>query len=196
MGSHTMPLRAPLNASIRSVERVLRGRPAESGQQPRPRTRWWRPVLITILAQGIVFGLAVLDYRTGTRFQFAFIYVIPVAFAALLGGVTSGTVTALTSTLAWCTADVLVGATQEGGWLLYWNGFSRLSGFFLIVILLARSRELNRRLSEKAHGLSLEIERRKRTEGIYGDEKEILQQVAREAPLIEILEALTRKIEQ
>ncbi len=165
----------------------------EQGTIPRTPGHEWK---VALTAQLLVVFLLLIDYRTGIHFHFAIIYLIPITLAALLGGFYSGLITSATCTAAWFLADMMGGGDYGTGWLLYWKTSSRLAGFSTLAFLLARSRELNQRLSEKAQGLSLEIERRKRTEKIYADEKEILEQVALDKPLPEILDALTRKIEE
>ncbi len=155
-----------------------------------------KTVIVTILVQVVVLLLGMVDYATGVKLQFAIIYLAPVSFAALRGGLVSGVVTSAASTAAWFLAQRFSGGDYGTGWVSCWNALGRLAGFSLMAIFLARSHRLNNRLSEKAQSLSLEIEKRKRTEKIYLDEKEILQFIACDRPLNEILETLTRKIEE
>jgi len=153
-------------------------------------------VVITILVQMVVLLLGMLDYGTGVKLHFAIIYLAPISFAALRGGLVSGVITAVTSTVSWFLAETYGGAETSGAWVSGWNALARLSGFSLVAVFLARSHRLNQSLSEKAETLSMEIEKRARTEKIYADEKEILQFIACDRPLGEILETLARKIEQ
>ena len=144
----------------------------------------------------MVLFLGILDYQTGIRFNFAIIYLIPITLAALYGGVIGGVITTLTTTTAWFAADAFGGVNYGTGWIAYWNAFARLTTSFLIVVLLSRGKTLNRILADKAQALMLEVERRKRAEGVYVDEKAILQDVALDRPLTEILDQLSRKIER
>ncbi len=169
------------------------GGQAEPTLAPRTSVREWK---VALIAQLLVVFLLLIDRQTGIHFHFAILYLVPITFAALLGGMYSGLLTSATCTAAWLLADVTGGGDYGTGLIPYWKTFSRLVGFSAVAFLLARSRELNQRLSEKAQGLSLEVEKRKRTEKIYADEKEILEQVACDKPLAEILEALTCKIEE
>jgi len=156
----------------------------------------WSKLLVNVLAQVMVVLLGILDYHTGVKFHFAIIYLIPITLAALYGGVTGGVITTLTTTTAWFAADAFGGVNYGTGWMAYWNAFARLTTSFLIVVLLSRGKALNRVLADKAQALTLEVERRKRAEGVYADEKEILQNVALDRPLTEILDQSSRKIER
>jgi signal transduction histidine kinase len=148
-----------------------------------------------LLVQLVVFLLGAIDYATGVKFQFAIVYLAPISFAALRGGLRCGVVTSATSAAVWIVAEKYGGADFGNGWAAWWNALERFVGFSVMAVFLARSYELNQRLAEKANSLALEIEKRKRTEKVYVDEKEILQSIAYAGPLKEILEALARKIE-
>lgn len=148
------------------------------------------------LAQILVAALFLIDYCTGIRFHFGILYFIPITYAARAGGVSAGLITSGTSGAAWFLAELLGGGDLGTGWVPYYKNLTRLLGFATIAFLLARGKELTEQLTEKARGLSQEIERRKRTEKIYADEKEILEKVACEQPLPDILDALAKKIEQ
>jgi signal transduction histidine kinase len=151
---------------------------------------------IALLAQVLVLALWIIDYSVDIHFHFAILYFIPITYAARAGGVTAGFITSATCTAAWFLAEVLSGEDYGGGWMPYYKSLCRLVGFSAISFLLARGKELNEQLTEKAWGLLQEVERRKRTEKIYADEKEILERIACDQRVPDILEALTRKIEE
>ena len=154
-----------------------------------------KKVLLTVIVQVVILLLGMIDYASGVKFQFAIIYLAPISFVTLRGGFVSGIVTSATATLAWFVADTY-GGGYGTGWVACGNALARFTGFSLMVIFLARSHRLNKSLSEQAQSLSLEIEKRKRTEKIYVDEKEILRFIACDKPLNEILDNLACKIEQ
>ncbi len=110
--------------------------------------------VVTALAQVVVLLLGMLDYATGVKFHFAIIYLAPISFAALRGGLLSGVITSVTSTVAWFVAETYGGAETAGAWVSGWNALARLSGFSLVAVFLARSHRLNQSLSEKARDIA------------------------------------------
>jgi len=168
---------------------------AESERLPRlvAVRRAFRAVLF---AQAVVAGLGVLDYLTGVKFHFSIIYLVPVSFAALRGGLGGGVITAATSSVAWFLAQRYGGADLGTGWIALWNGLACFTGFSVVAVGLARASQLNHRLAEKARKLSLEIETRERIERIHLDEKERLNRELRKLSelLIEAQEAERRRI--
>ena len=117
-------------------------------------SRWRKKVLLTLVVQAMVLLLGLLDYATGVKLQFAIIYLAPISFAALRGGLVPGVVTCVTSTAVWFAAGTHGGADFGTGWIACWNVLGRLAGFSLMAAFLSRSHELNQRLDEKAQTLS------------------------------------------
>jgi signal transduction histidine kinase len=105
-------------------------------------------------------------------------------------------ITASTSAIAWFAADALGRVNDSAGWVPYWNAFATSVEFALIAVLLSRGKQLDRRLKEQTNALTLAIEQRSRTEVDRGDEKKILRQIAEDGPLHEILDQLSRMMEQ
>ena len=144
----------------------------------------------------LVATLWIIDYSVDIHVHFAILYFIPVTYAARAGGVTAGLITSTTCTAAWLLAEILSGEEYGSGWMPYSKSMSRLLGLSAISFFLARSKEMNEQLTEKAYGLSQEVEKRKRTEKVYADEKEILEKIACDQRVPDILDALTSKIEE
>jgi signal transduction histidine kinase len=152
------------------------------------------PLAVTGVALMFVLLLGALSAIVSPKFLLSILFLAPIMFAAVRGGVTSGLVTAAASTLIMFLAPLT--GPEDPGWHDYWNAGSRLAVFLLVVLLLTRSQELNHQLLEQTSVLALEVERRAHSERISVDEKEVLQLVAGDRPLAEVLEALTGRIEQ
>src|SRR2546422_5535600 len=98
-----------------------------------------KKLLLLLLVQGFVVLLGLLDYATGVTFQFSIIYLAPISFAALRGGLSWGVLTSVTSTAVWFAANKYGGADFGTGWIACWNALTRLLGFSLMAAFLARS---------------------------------------------------------
>src|SRR4051812_32448635 len=78
-----------------------------------------------LLVQLVVLLLGAVDYATGVKFQFAIVYLAPISFAALRGGLLCGVVTSATSTAVWIVAEKYGGAEFGNGWVAWWNALER-----------------------------------------------------------------------
>lgn len=152
------------------------------------------PLAVTGVALMFVLLLGALSASVSPKFLLSILFLAPVMFAAVRGGVTSGLVTATASTLIMFLAPLT--GPEDPGWHDYWNAGSRFAVFLLVVVLLARSQELNHQLMDQTTVLASEVERRAHSERISGDEKEVLQLVAGDRPLAEVLEALAGRLVQ
>src|SRR2546430_16307366 len=85
-------------------------------------SRWRTKVRLILVVQAVVLLLGLLDYATGVKLQFAIIYLAPISFAALRGGLVPGVVTCVTSTVVWFAAGAHGGAGFGTGWVAWWEG--------------------------------------------------------------------------
>lgn len=150
---------------------------------------------MTGVALVFVLLLGALSAILGPKYLMSILYLAPIAFAAVRGGLTSGLVTAVTGTTLLLLVS-LWGDSDPGGAHHYWNAASRLAVFVLVVLLLTRSQELNNQLLDHTDVLTSEVERRRETEKISAEEKDVLQQVASDRPLAAVLEMLTQRLER
>lgn len=152
------------------------------------------PLAVTGVALMSVLFLGGLSAMVSPKFLLSILFLAPVMFAAVRGGVTSGLVTATASTVIMFLAPLT--GPEDPGWHDYWNAGSRLAVFLLVVLLLTRSQELNEQLREQTTVLATEVERRAHRERISADEKEVLQLVANDRPLAGVLATLAGRLEQ
>jgi diguanylate cyclase (GGDEF)-like protein len=113
--------------------------------------RW---VLLS-LASLAVAVLGLLDYATGHETTFALFYLAPVTFAAWHLGVRWGLFFSLVCVVVWLVANALAGATYSSAWIPYWNGFTRLAVFVIVVLLLSALRKGQEHARELARTDSL-----------------------------------------
>ncbi|MDH3292377.1 MAG: GGDEF domain-containing protein [Gemmatimonadota bacterium] len=103
--------------------------------------------MLAIALMSIVGGL---DFVTGFEISFAFLYLVPVAFAAWFLGQGWGIGISVLSAVAWFEAFRLSGGTVSSSVILFWNASTRLGFFMVVTVLLA----LLRRALDQARSLS------------------------------------------
>lgn len=96
------------------------------------------PLIKGILTWGLVALIGMADYVTGPQVSSAVFYILPIAAAAWWHGRAGAYLLALAAALAWFAADNWDGTPYSHPAVGYWNGFSRLL-LFVIVLELVRS---------------------------------------------------------
>ncbi|MFM1769801.1 MAG: hypothetical protein RJA22_2330 [Verrucomicrobiota bacterium] len=152
------------------------------------------PLAVTGVSLMFVLLLGALSAIVSPKFLLSILFLAPVMFAAVRGGVSSGLIVAAACSLIMFFAPLA--GPEVPGWHDYWNAGSRFAVFALVVFLLGRSQQLNQQLWEQTSVLASEVERRSHSERISLDEKDILQLVASDRPLAAVLEALTQRLEK
>ena len=122
-----------------------------------------------IAAGAIVLALCigVFDYATGTHISLSALYLLPVSLAAWYVGAGFGLFIAALCVAVWGTGDVIAGDENFATpFLIIWNGTVQFISFFVVVIVLAKLRELTRnlesRVRDRAAALTREIAERER----------------------------------
>ncbi len=101
-------------------------------------------VIVGMLLVGIV------DYFVPFELSIVFFYVIPVGFAAWLGGKWMGVIAAVFAGIVWLVSDVMSGHQFSHHIFLYWNAMVRLILFALIAYFMGSLRQQLKRASEAA----------------------------------------------
>jgi len=131
----------------------------------------WLDMLIGL---GLLAITGYADYWTGYQKSFFLFYLIPIVFTFWrLGTLPAVTMCAL-SALVWLFSNMMAGQTYNGWLTPFWNTAIRLVAFLLVVGLLFARRKLEKKVSQGASALNLEIQKRSRLE------KEVLEASERE----------------
>jgi signal transduction histidine kinase len=116
-------------------------------------------LLVTAILLLLLIGL--FDYATGPEIGFSLFYLLPVSFAAWVGGRRGGIAIAIGAAITWLAADFLSGADSSHPAIPFWNMLFRLGIFAIVVELLARLRsahgDLAKAVDERTALLSAEI---------------------------------------
>ena len=91
----------------------------------------------------VVAYIGALDYVTGTIALMVF-YLVPIFFVAWFSGRVPGLIIAFASASAWCAAKILIAATLDRPWTLFWNASMRFMVFAVLAILFAEVAERKR----------------------------------------------------
>jgi signal transduction histidine kinase len=116
----------------------------------------------------LMLACGYLDYVTGIEISLSVIYVIPIAIGAWYVGQAYGYVLGAMSAALWVVGDIADGLSVSNNLIPAWNGFIRLLFYGVLVFVLCRlrdlTRELGRRVQERAAALTREIAERERLE--------------------------------
>jgi signal transduction histidine kinase len=122
-----------------------------------------------IAAAAIVLALCigVFDYATGTLISLSAFYLLPVSLAAWFVGAGFGFFTAALCVAVWVAGNMIAGdASFANPFLIAWNGSVQFISFVVLVLVLAKLRNLNRelesRVQDRAAALTREIAERER----------------------------------
>jgi diguanylate cyclase (GGDEF)-like protein len=85
----------------------------------------------------MVLLAGILTHLAGPEISSAVFYSIPIVLVTWFIGRSIGLIFSILSVLAWLIADLTSGATYFNPAILYWNGVSRLSSFFILTIVLS-----------------------------------------------------------
>ncbi len=85
----------------------------------------------------MVLLAGILTHLAGPEISSAVFYSIPIVLVTWFTGRSIGLIFSILSALAWLIADLTSGATYFNLAILYWNGVSRLSSFFILTIVLS-----------------------------------------------------------
>lgn len=128
----------------------------------------------TALAAGCIV-LALLtgfsDYVTGTLISFSAFYLAPVSLAAWFVGTAFGLVVAVVCVAVWVIGNLIAGdANFASPFLIAWNGSIQLASFAVVAVVLGKlrnlTRDLERRVRERAAALTREIAERERLQNL------------------------------
>lgn len=109
---------------------------------PTPRQR-----ALTMLCSVLgVLLIGAVDYRTGTEFSFAILYLLPVVLTAVVVGTGPGCWLSLLASVTWVVAEDHV-FRNDNLVASLWNGFGRFATMCVVVVLLGALRETVVRLS-------------------------------------------------
>ena len=122
---------------------------------------------VMLIALGLTVLVGILDYLTGPL-SFAIFYLIPVALAAWFAGKQAGVSIAFVSAIFWFAIDALWPVAQLPLAVHIWNAAVRFGFFIVVVLLLAKLKELRisleQQVAERTASLTAEIAERKRLE--------------------------------
>jgi diguanylate cyclase (GGDEF)-like protein len=106
------------------------------------------PVAVAILVVVLSGLIGLADYESGYEYSFAIFYVVPVLFAAWLGGRLLRNLVVVLCAVLWLAADIASGHLYSSAHIPFWNAVTRLAVFLLIASLAATVKRLLER--EKA----------------------------------------------
>jgi signal transduction histidine kinase len=133
------------------------------------RSRWL--VVASVLA--MVFVVGTLDYLTGHEILLSPFYLVPVAMAAWMVGRGFAIATSILSVGSWLIGDLAAGAKYPQAFVPAWNAAIILAFYLVVLLLLARLRELHavleQRVRERTVALTEEIRERERLERVLLD---------------------------
>jgi signal transduction histidine kinase len=127
------------------------------------------PLLGACILFALLIGLS--DYATGTHISFSAFYLVPVSVAAWFVGSAYGLFVAALCVTAWVWGNVVAGdANFANPFLIAWNGCIQLASFSVVVFVLGRlhdlTRDLERRVRDRAAALTREIAERERLQNL------------------------------
>ncbi len=96
--------------------------------------------VIIILNISLIFILGLVDYITGIEIDFAFFYLIPIAFTSWYAGKSYGIYLSIVSEMVWFFVDMLGGHIYSSLVILLWNSLMRFILFIVIALLLSNFR--------------------------------------------------------
>jgi signal transduction histidine kinase len=133
------------------------------------RPRWL--VVASVLAMVVIVG--VLDYLTGHEILLSPFYLVPVALAAWMVGRGFAFAISILSVVSWVIGDLAAGAKYPQAFVPVWNAAIILAFYVVVLLLLARLRELHavleERVRERTIALTDEIRERERLERVLLD---------------------------
>jgi signal transduction histidine kinase len=111
------------------------------------------------------------DYLTGTHMSFSAFYLVPVSVGAWFVGSAFGLFIAALCVTVWAWGNVIAGdANFANPFLTAWNGSIQLASFSVVVFVLGQlrnlTRDLERRVRERAAALTKEIAERERLQNL------------------------------
>jgi signal transduction histidine kinase len=144
------------------------GRPA-AWLSVRLRPRWL--VVASVLAMVVVVGM--LDYLTGHEILLSLFYLVPVAISAWMVGGAFAVAISILSVVSWVIGDLAAGAKYPQAFVPMWNAAIILAFYLIVILLLARLRQLHsgleERVRERTVALTEEIRERERLERVLLD---------------------------
>lgn len=99
-----------------------------------------RGPVILLQALLLVALLGVVDFATGFEISLSFLYVVPIALATWYANSKTGYLVICISVAVWILSNAAAGQTYSKEIIRYWNGFTRLILFVLILWLLQESK--------------------------------------------------------
>jgi|SRR5579871_4059007 len=117
------------------------------------------------------FVTGFLDYVTGTLISFSAFYLLPVSLAAWFVGQAFGLFIATLCVTVWVAGNLIAGDPNFANpFLIAWNGSIQLASFAVVVLVLGMlhnlTRDLERRVRERAAALTKEIAERERLQNL------------------------------
>lgn len=138
---------------------------------------WPKPVLALVCIV-IVTLVGLVDYATGYETFFFTFYLLAVFLATWRVGGGFGVLISVLSVTAWVSANIAGGARYSGYFVPVWNAFIMFAIYLIVVILLARLKQMHAELEERVRlrtaALTREIQERVRLQ------KELLETSDRE----------------
>ena len=148
------------------------------GRRPNPDMSTWTRFLERQSRAALAAGCIVLafitgfsDYSTGTLISFSAFYLAPVSLAAWFVGTVFGLFVAGLCVTVWVLGNLIAGdANFASPFLIAWNGSIQLASFSVVVLVLGKlrnlTRDLERRVRERAAALTKEIAERERLQNL------------------------------
>ncbi len=97
---------------------------------------------VLALCTGLLLGFGYIDYATGWEISISVFYLLPIGLATWYVGRWAGTVLAGAGAALSIAGDVLAGISFSHPLIPAWNGFVRLAGFMVTVVVLAELRHV------------------------------------------------------
>lgn len=154
------------------------GAPYFRSLNPNPNMSAWTQFLERQSRGALAAGCVVLtlvtgfsDYVTGTLISFSAFYLAPVSLAAWFVGTAFGLFIAVMCVTVWVLGNLVAGDVNFASpFLIAWNGSIQLASFAVVVVVLGQlrnlTRELERRVRERAAALTKEIAERERLQNL------------------------------
>jgi signal transduction histidine kinase len=122
--------------------------------------------------RGLVFAVVALvaaaDYLTGYEISFSVFYLLAISLATWFIGTRFGVIISILSVACWLAGDVAAGANYSSRFVPAWNAAILLLFYSVVIVVLSNLRSLHQNLetkvSERTHALTLEMAKRERLE--------------------------------
>ncbi|MCL4267678.1 MAG: hypothetical protein KJ069_31185 [Anaerolineae bacterium] len=109
------------------------------------------PATLILLHMVLVVFIGLLGYWGGGEISYSVLYLWPVAQLTWFTGRREGYMLALMAAVVWLITDYLTGASYSAIWIPFWNAAVRLAFFVIVIYLLSKWREAEKRRAVLMH---------------------------------------------